>query len=123
MVSVPDDLSVERNHPDHPGEAVVVDSVGTPIIFASAQKTDVEILQDLETDEPRHGYRTPESTTEKLAQAHLDALKAYAEENGRCWKSRLSSDWQNGRSFGLLQQVRNLIGPSGLQHLDLSEGN
>jgi hypothetical protein len=35
------------------------------------------------------------------------AIKAYARENGRSWKSRLRDDWMNARSTGILQALRN----------------
>lgn len=42
------------------------------------------------------------------------ALRAYAKEHGRTWKSRLLFDWTEGRSSGPLQEVRNQLGPSWL---------
>lgn len=44
----------------------------------------------------------------------IDALRQYAREEGRNWKSRLLDDWTNGRTVGPLQEVRNQFGPSWL---------
>ena len=48
-------------------------------------------------------------STEQIA-----ALRQYALDNGRYWKSQLNDDWMNGRASGELQQVRNEFGPSWL---------
>ena len=44
----------------------------------------------------------------------IDALRRYASEYGRNWKSSLLDDWTNGRTVGPLQEVRNQFGPSWL---------
>ena len=44
----------------------------------------------------------------------IDALRRYAQEEGRYWKLRLLDDWTNGRTVGPLQEVRNQLGPSWL---------
>jgi len=44
----------------------------------------------------------------------IEALRQYAREEGRNWKSRLLDDWTNGRTVGPLQEVRNQFGPSWL---------
>jgi len=49
-----------------------------------------------------------------LTPEHLAALRHYAREHGRTWKSQLLHDWETGRSEGLLQQVRNAFGPTWL---------
>lgn len=50
----------------------------------------------------------------------LAALRKYARENGRSWKTQLASDWLAGRTEGYLQQVRNQFGPSWLVSFQLS---
>lgn len=49
-----------------------------------------------------------------LPDMHKAAIAEYAHENGRRWKSRLAIDWENGNCSGVLQEVRNKLGPSGL---------
>ena len=44
----------------------------------------------------------------------MEALKVYARENGRNWKSQLLEDWANARTVGPLQEMRNQFGPSWL---------
>lgn len=48
-------------------------------------------------------------TTEQMA-----ALRKYAAENGRTWKSQLLTEWERGTATGALQQVRNAFGPTWL---------
>lgn len=53
-----------------------------------------------------------------------EALKAYAEANGRYWKQSLRDAWMTGDygSFaeaGLLQQIRNTFGPRWLSLVDI----
>lgn len=50
----------------------------------------------------------------KPTQEQIDALRHYASENGRSWKSKLNLAWMNGQSNGTLQQIRNQFGPSWL---------
>ena len=46
------------------------------------------------------------------------ALREFAEANGRTWKRKLTDAWTRGDDLGAeLQQVRNVLGPSGLQKL------
>lgn len=54
-----------------------------------------------------------------LTPEQLAALRRYAVKHGRCWKSRLSSDWASGRDAGqqdgsYLRQIRNTLGPAWL---------
>jgi hypothetical protein len=57
----------------------------------------------------------------------IEALKNYAAENGRCWKSQLRDAWmaggydtQTGQYIdGPLQQLRNTFGPSWLTTFSL----
>jgi hypothetical protein len=58
-----------------------------------------------------------------LSPSQLDALRAFADANGRTWKSKLNLAWSTGRycdyngadDDGSLQQVRNTFGPSWLR--------
>lgn len=45
---------------------------------------------------------------------HIAALKTYAKDNGRNWKSKLLDDWTYARTVGPLQELRNQFGPSWL---------
>lgn len=62
-----------------------------------------------------------EPTEEQIA-----ALRQYAAENGRNWKSALNADWMrasakiNGEHSALLQQIRNEFGPSWLVKFKLA---
>lgn len=54
-----------------------------------------------------------------LTLEQIDALKRFKASYGRTWKSQLNTLWFSGRDerqadAGLLRQVRNSIGPSGL---------
>jgi hypothetical protein len=49
-----------------------------------------------------------------LEQAELNALKDFAVEHGRRWKSILRDRWEHANCSAELQRVRNKIGPSGL---------
>lgn len=46
----------------------------------------------------------------------LAALKAFAEQHGRCWKQALRDAWMNASEPGILQALRNDadFGPRGL---------
>ena len=48
------------------------------------------------------------------SQEQVDALREYAAENGRAWKSKLNHEWMTGQQSGILQQIRNQFGPSWL---------
>jgi hypothetical protein len=52
----------------------------------------------------------------------IEALKAYAREHGRTWKSQLLADWERARTVGPLQALRNSHGPSWLVRYRLVEG-
>lgn len=67
------------------------------------------------------------TTTAPLSNNALDALKAFAQLNGRRWKAALLEAWERGKYYGvtpgqaaMLQEVRNLRSPKWLQDLDLS---
>ncbi|MFT8597678.1 hypothetical protein [Acetobacter orientalis] len=67
------------------------------------------------------------TTTAPLSNNALDALKAFAQLNGRRWKTALLEAWERGKYYGvtpgqaaMLQEVRNLRSPKWLQDLDLS---
>ena len=54
----------------------------------------------------------------------LDAIKAFAERNGRCWKDRLRKLWlldvpSRNVEDSLLRQVRNQCGPEWLSKFKL----
>lgn len=59
-----------------------------------------------------------------LSLEQATALRAYAKKNGRKWKAQLLRDWDDARvpEGPVLRQVRNIIGPSGLQNLNLEVG-
>lgn len=58
MISLFDGRSVERNHPDHPDEAVVLDAEGNPLYYASTSLTDAEILERCRHQDSRLGARS-----------------------------------------------------------------
>ena len=57
-----------------------------------------------------------------LSPDQLDALRVFADANGRSWKAKLNEAWSTGRyrnyngadEYGELQQVRNTFGPAWL---------
>lgn len=54
----------------------------------------------------------------------LAAIKAYAAENGRAWKSALRVDWETGNysdsaHSAELQQIRNAFGPVWLKRFKM----
>ena len=59
----------------------------------------------------------------KLNDEQMNALREYAEHNGRAWRERLIDDWVHGRDGNspLLRQVRNTVGPSGLMRIKLEQ--
>lgn len=57
-----------------------------------------------------------------LTQDQLEALRSYAKQNGRTWKSKLWDDWMTGRANGELQQIRNTFGPTWLTRFRLPAG-
>jgi len=65
---------------------------------------------------------------EQLSHDQLEALTAYAAENGRTWKDKLRTDWMYARArvwrgdndySAELQQVRNVFGPMWLNRFRL----
>lgn len=59
-----------------------------------------------------------------LTQEQLDRLRAFKKEHGRCWKGQLRALWMTGMDASepeghLLRQIRNRIGPSGLDKVKL----
>jgi hypothetical protein len=57
----------------------------------------------------------------KLTDGMIQALRDFASNNGRNWRTELSREWCAGHDLGPeLQQVRNAIGPSGLWKIKLS---
>jgi hypothetical protein len=61
----------------------------------------------------------------QLTPADLDALRSYAEEHGRRWKSDLALDWYHARAYGLrgsiLHGLRNNLGPAWLAGFKFAE--
>jgi hypothetical protein len=58
----------------------------------------------------------------ELTQEQLDRLNAFKEQHGRNWKDKLRTLWMQGKDANepqghLLRQIRNRIGPSGLDKL------
>ena len=51
--------------------------------------------------------------------AVIAALKEWRRQNGKAWKSKLSSFWLSGKDEGALRNARNMIGPSGIYKIDL----
>lgn len=74
-------------------------------------------------------FRTQETTMKPTAE-QIEALKKFAEANGRTWKSKLNHCWMRAyygdypgaaeRSH-ILQGIRNEFGPSWLSSFRLSE--
>jgi hypothetical protein len=60
-----------------------------------------------------------------LTLEQLEALRAFAAENGRTWKTKLNEAWMNanasinGEHSPELQQVRNRLGPRWLKTFKL----
>jgi hypothetical protein len=60
-----------------------------------------------------------------LTVQQLEAIRTYAIENGRAWKSALRIDWETGNYSNSelsaeLQQVRNAFGPRWLKSFKLA---
>lgn len=53
-----------------------------------------------------------------IPDAQWQELVDYAAREGRCWKSRLSEEWMQGKNT--LRWARNHFGPSGLLKVRLS---
>lgn len=45
------------------------------------------------------------------------ALKVFAQQNGRTWKSQLRHAWENCHDVGILSTLRNIIGPTQLMKI------
>ncbi len=61
---------------------------------------------------------------DKLNQEQLNRLRAFAKQHGRTWKSKLRTLWMRGADANepdghLLRQVRNRVGPSGLEKVEV----
>ena len=58
-----------------------------------------------------------------LSEEQIDALRAYRDQHGRRWKSRLLSEWlsSTGDEGPELRQVRNTFGPSWLLNYRLPD--
>ena len=62
----------------------------------------------------------------EISQIHLAALRYFAAQHGRFWKSRLRSMWWSGRdetlpNGALMRQIRNEYGPVWLESFVLSD--
>jgi hypothetical protein len=55
----------------------------------------------------------------ELTASQLAALRGYAVQRGRYWKSALLADWLNERCQGDLQAIRNAFGSSWLMKFKL----
>ena len=56
-----------------------------------------------------------------MTQEMREALRDFAKQYGRSWKTELRNAWMRGVDVGsALQQVRNVIGPSGLDRIRTS---
>ena len=53
--------------------------------------------------------------------AALLAIEQYAVDNGRQWRSRLRRLWEAGLDTGDLRLARNIIGPSNLDRIVVSQ--
>ena len=58
-----------------------------------------------------------------LSAEQIDALRAYRDQHGRRWKSRLLAEWHSstGDEGPELRQVRNTFGPSWLLNYRLPD--
>lgn len=53
-----------------------------------------------------------------MTKESFEALRKYATDNGRNWKSKLSLAWTREENLGVeLQQARNVVGPSRLHKI------
>jgi hypothetical protein len=87
--------------------------------MSGSHETDQWILRaerQREEHERRHRYDDAPGTP---THEQIEALRQYAAEHGRNWKSQLNADWMNGQSSGPLQQIRNQFGPSWLVRFQL----
>jgi len=62
-------------------------------------------------------------TLNQLTHTEYAALKAYAQNNGRTWKQKLSDLWATGCDNQELQSIRNKIGTRGLYSLSKTSIN
>jgi len=54
-----------------------------------------------------------------LMLVQLDALRRYAQQHGRCWKTRLRDEWMCASAEPLLHALRNSHGPGWLVGFEL----
>lgn len=57
-------------------------------------------------------------TDDCLTTAQKLALRTFARLNSATWKSKLAALWENGTADDLLMQVRNIMGPAGLDRIN-----
>jgi len=55
-----------------------------------------------------------------VSQEIIEALRTFANEHGRSWRSKLRRLWDASGDEGLLRQARNVIGPSGLDSIQFN---
>jgi hypothetical protein len=70
----------------------------------------------------RDGLQCPKPRFPELTSAQLKSLEEYSVQHGRNWKACLRNDWENGRSYGELQQIRNTFGPTWLVRFSFPDG-
>lgn len=65
----------------------------------------------------KHGGDYGRHTGPCLAPETLAALKAFVADNGVRWRAKLREAWTRGEP--VLQEVRNMVGPTGLDRLKI----
>jgi len=58
-----------------------------------------------------------------LTSEQTEALRAYAEAHGRCWKSDLSLEWYRASAPAILHALRNSRGPGWLSGFRLGDAS
>lgn len=64
---------------------------------------------------------TKRQVFEPLTAEQKDALRAFAQQNGRLWKEKLSDKWYSASADPILHGLRNTHGPSWLAKLVLDK--
>ena len=62
----------------------------------------------------REQARDSAEPVDGLTVEEREALRAFAAEQGRCWKAELRKQWMNASASPLLHGLRNRLGPSWL---------
>ena len=71
--------------------------------------------QDAASDETRPAWGAVEAGPAPLMLAQLEALRTYARDHGRTWKTQLRVEWMNATAPPLLHHLRNTHGPVWLE--------